>query len=150
MFVRNFKFILKKQMKMFVFISLKKQVKMLVSISYLVSFGIYIHIQYFCGKWEINSNVNVLYILSNEKYFPKTISQWEFDDDLIINLRRIIIDGAFSVSSLKLRRGTRPPLKTTCHIKLKLFLWTKLVQNLLLAKYLIFVGATLRNFFFSL
>ena len=42
-------------MKMFVFISLKKQVKMLVSISYLVSFGIYIHIQYFCGKWEINS-----------------------------------------------------------------------------------------------
>ena len=29
-----------------------------------------------------------------------------------------------------------PNLKTTCHIKLKFFLWTKLLKNLLLAKYL--------------
>ena len=29
-----------------------------------------------------------------------------------------------------------PNLKTTCHIKLKFFLWTKLLENLLLAKYL--------------
>ena len=29
-----------------------------------------------------------------------------------------------------------PNLKTMCHIKLKFFLWTKLLENLLLAKYL--------------
>ena len=37
-----------------------------------------------------------------------------------------------------------PNLKTTCHIKLKLFLWTKLLENLLLAKYLISVIAPLK------
>ena len=48
MFIRNFNFILMKQVKMFVFISWKKQVKMLVFISWLVSFGVCIQIQYFC------------------------------------------------------------------------------------------------------
>ena len=36
-----------------------------------------------------------------------------------------------------------PNLKATCYIKLKFFLWIKLPKNLLLAKYLISVGATL-------
>ena len=36
-------------------------------------------------------------------------------------------------------QNTYPNLKTTCHIKLKFFLWTKLLENLLLAKYLISV-----------
>ena len=36
-----------------------------------------------------------------------------------------------------------PNLKTTCHIKLKFFLWTKLLENLLQAKYLISVAAPL-------
>ena len=36
-----------------------------------------------------------------------------------------------------------PNLKTTCHMKLKFFLWTKLLENLLLAKYLISVAAPL-------
>ena len=36
-----------------------------------------------------------------------------------------------------------PGLKTTCHIKLKFFFWTKLLEKLLPAKYLIFVAATL-------
>ena len=36
-----------------------------------------------------------------------------------------------------------PNLKTTCHIKLKFFLWTKLLENLLLAKYFISVAAPL-------
>ena len=36
-----------------------------------------------------------------------------------------------------------PNLKTTCHIKLKYFLWTKLLESLLLTKYLISVTATL-------
>ena len=33
-------------------------------------------------------------------------------------------------------------MKTSCHIKLKFFLWTKLLENLLLAKYLIPVAET--------
>ena len=37
-----------------------------------------------------------------------------------------------------------PNLKTTSQIKLKFFLWTKLLENLLLAKYLISVAATLK------
>ena len=41
-------------------------------------------------------------------------------------------------------QNTYPNLKATCHVKLKLFLWTKLFQNLLLAKYLIYVAAPLR------
>ena len=36
-----------------------------------------------------------------------------------------------------------PNLKTTCHIKLKFFLWIKVLESLLLAKYLISVAATL-------
>ena len=37
-----------------------------------------------------------------------------------------------------------PNLKTTCHIKLTFFMWTKLRQNLFLAKYLISVAVALR------
>ena len=36
-----------------------------------------------------------------------------------------------------------PNLKTTCHMKLNFFLWTKLLENLHFAKYLISVTATL-------
>ena len=39
--------------------------------------------------------------------------------------------------------NTYPNLKTTCHIKLKFFLWTKLLENLLHAKCLISVAAPL-------
>ena len=38
-----------------------------------------------------------------------------------------------------------PNLKTTCHMKLKIFLWTKLLERLLLAKYLTSVTAALRT-----
>ena len=40
--------------------------------------------------------------------------------------------------------NTYPNLKTTCHIKLKFFLWTKLLENLLHPKYLISVAAPLK------
>ena len=40
-------------------------------------------------------------------------------------------------------QNTYPNLKTTCHIKLKFLLWTKLLENLLLTKYLISVAAPL-------
>ena len=44
-------------------------------------------------------------------------------------------------------QNTYPNLKTDCHIKLKLFLWTKLIENLLLAKYLISVRPPLIEIF---
>ena len=86
----------------------------------------------------------------NEKHFPKTISQWEFDYDLFTNLLRIIVTCDFSQSYFKLRRGILPlltkyvsNLKTTCHIMIKCFLWTKLLENLLLGRYLISVAVPL-------
>ena len=43
-------------------------------------------------------------------------------------------------------QNSYPNLKTTCHIKLNFFLWTKLLESLLLAKYLVSVAArTARN-----
>ena len=38
-----------------------------------------------------------------------------------------------------------PSLKTTCNIKLQFFLWTKLLDSLLLAKYLISVAEALNE-----
>ena len=85
-----------------------------------------------------------------KKHFPKTISQWEFYYGLFANLPRIIVACDFSPSLFKLKRAILPLLKsrysnfkTTCHVKLKFFLWTKLLDNLLLAKYLISDTGTL-------
>ena len=96
--------------------------------------------------------MNVVYILSNEKHFSKSISQWEFDYGLFTNLPRNIVACDFSRSSYKLRevsylswQNTYTNLKTTRHIKLKFFLRTKLLENLLLVKYLISVSATLMS-----
>ena len=47
-------------------------------------------------------------------------------------------------------QSTYPNLKTTCHIKLKFFLWNKLPENLLLAKFLIFVFLFFFGLFFSI
>ena len=68
----------------------------------------------------------------------------EFDYCLFTNLPRIIVACNFSrfhwnskeVSYFSWQKKY-PNLKTTCHIKLKLFLWIKLEEILLLAKYLI-------------
>ena len=86
----------------------------------------------------------------NEKHFPKTISQWEFDYGLFANLLRITVTCDFSQSYFKLRRHILPlltkcvcNLKTTCHIMIKCFLWTKLLENLLLERYLISVAVPL-------
>ena len=91
--------------------------------------------------------------MTNEQHFPKTISQREFDYSLFTNLSRILSPATFlrvhsnskEVSHLSWQ-NTYPNLKTTCHMKLKLFLWAKFLEYLLLAKYLIFVAATLKNF----
>ena len=94
---------------------------------------------------------NAFSILTNEKHFPKIISQWELNYGLFTNLPRIIVACDFSTSSFKLERGILlywkngyPNLKTTCHIRLKFFLWTKLLESLLLAKYIISAAVTLR------
>ena len=85
--------------------------------------------------------------MANEKHFPKTISQWEFDCGLFTNLPRIIVACDFSPSSFKLKRGTLP-LFTKNHMsyQAKIFLWTKLLENLLLAKNLISVAAALMSY----
>ena len=46
-------------------------------------------------------------------------------------------------------QNTYPNLKTTCYIKLKCFLWTKHLENLLFAKYLISVTVTLNISFIA-
>ena len=55
-------------------------------------------------------HVNVLLGLTNEKHFPKSISQWEFDYGLFINLPIIISACDFSPSSFKTIRGILPLL----------------------------------------
>ena len=74
------------------------------------------------------------------------ISQWKFDYGLFTNLPKIIFLNDFYNSdseevSYLLWQNTYPNLKTTYLIKLKFFCWTKLLENLLLAKYLIYVAA---------
>ena len=49
-------------------------------------------------------------ILTNEKNFPKTISQSEFNYGMFTNLPKIIIAYNFSPSSFKLRSGILPLL----------------------------------------
>ena len=43
--------------------------------------------------------------MTNEKLFPKAISQWEFYYGLFTNLPRTIVPHGFSPSSFKLKRG---------------------------------------------
>ena len=96
--------------------------------------------------------MNGLWILTNEKHFPKTKSKWEFCYGLFTNLPRIRVTCDCPPSSFKLKRGMLPlltkmyiNLKTTCHIKLKFFLWTNLLESLLLEKYFIYVTAALSH-----
>ena len=88
--------------------------------------------------------------VTNEKHLSKTISQWKFDYGLFTISSRIIAACDFAPSSFKLKSrilplltNTYPNLKSTCHTKLKFFLWTKLLDNLLFAKYLTSIAAHL-------
>ena len=104
---------------------------------------------------KIICHVNVLWILTNEKIFSKIISQLEFDYGLFIypDLSSLatflrVHSNSKEVSYLSWQ-NKYPNLKTTCHIKLKLFLWIKLLENLLHAKHLISVTAPLKCIFSS-
>ena len=91
--------------------------------------------------------------MTNEKHFLKTIRQWEVDYGLFTNLPRIVKFTNFSPSSFKLKRGILPlltkyvsQLGNYLSYQAKIFLWTWLLKNLLLAKYLISAAAPLSNF----
>ena len=153
---------LKKQVKMFVFISWKKQVKMLVFISWLVSFGVCIRIQYFFdvvrNKLQTKSLLELIKRRSkaqeknmscerglnffqwktfSENYKPVRVWLWlvyKFAENYC-RLRLFLAcvhSNSEDVSYLSCQ-NTYLNLKTTCHTKLKLLLWTKLIENFLLA-----------------
>ena len=68
---------------------------------------------------------------------------------LFTKLTRVIVAHDFLANSFKLKKDILPPLKnryfnlkTTSHMKPKIFFWTKLLKNLLLGKCLISVAAT--------
>ena len=44
-------------------------------------------------------------MLINDKYFPKTMSQGQFESELFTKLPRIVIVCDISLSSFKLKRG---------------------------------------------
>ena len=83
----------------------------------------------------------------------KTISQWEFDFSLCYKFTKnynnvTLLRFNALVTFLRVHSNSKevsylswqnmyPNLKTLSHIKLKFFLWTKLLENLVLAKYLI-------------
>ena len=84
----------------------------------------------------------------NEKNFPKIIHQQEF---LFTKLQRTIVVCDIHSNSKELsylhRQNKYFKLNNTCHIKSKLFLWAKLLQDLLLVKRLISVTAASRSYF---
>ena len=95
-------------------------------------------------------HLSVLQILTNEKHFPKNKIHWEFHFGLFTNLPALLSLVAFlrfhsnsKEVSYPSRQNMYPNLKAASHIKLKFFLRTKLLENLLLAKYLISVAAPL-------
>ena len=55
-------------------------------------------------------HVNALKLLTNEKHFPKTISQQECGYGLFTKFSRIIVVQDFTPSSFKLKRGILLPL----------------------------------------
>ena len=91
-----------------------------------------------------------------EKYYPKNISQWKFCYGLSQIYRELLSLATFlwvylnskEVSYLSWQK-MYPNLKTICHIKVKLFLWTKLLESLLLAKYHCVKSVEIRSFFWS-
>ena len=87
------------------------------------------------------------------EFWPMKNSFWklqEFDYSCLKIDRELLLHATFlrvhsnskEVSYLSWP-NTYPNLKTTCHFKLTFFLWTKLLDNLLLAKHLISAAASL-------
>ena len=77
----------------------------------------------------------------SENYKPMRV--W-----LFTNLPRVIVACDLSSSSELVSnlswQNKYPNMKTTCDVKLKFFVWIKLLKNLLIAKYLVSVAAALK------
>ena len=119
LFIMSFNFTLRNR-----FFQHQYQKQVHSGISWLVSHEVCIHTQHFFGvvrnKLQTKGDqkfmkrichMNVLWILTNEKHFPKTINQWEVDYGSFTNLLRIIVNCDFSPSSFKLKRGILPLLR---------------------------------------
>ena len=133
----------------------------MLGISWLVFHEVCIHVQYFFGV--VRNKLKLLLELNKRrsKVQEKNMSceraldfdQWKtVNESVIFACLQIYRELLSLVTFLRVHsRGilpldktrTYPDLKTTCHIKLKFFLWTKLPENLLFAKYLISVAAPL-------
>ena len=88
--------------------------------------------------------------MTNEKHFLNALAN-ESSNMACLQIYRILSSLATFLSvhsnleevSYLSWQNKYPNLKTTCRIKLKFFLWTKLLENPLLTKYLISVAAPL-------
>ena len=91
--------------------------------------------------------------MTKEKHFPKAIG----NEILVMACLQICRELLLLTTFLRVHSNSKevsylsqqnkyPNLKTTCHIKLKFFLWTKLLENLLLVKYLLSVAAPLSKY----
>ena len=98
-------------------------------------------------------HMNLLYVLTTEERFQKTNSQWKLDYGFFTALPGVIVARDFCrVHSISKEASYLPldnkyyVLKTTCRIKLKFFLWTKLLKKWLPLKYIRSVATTLKVF----
>ena len=132
---------------------------MFVFISELVSTGVYIHIQYIFDMVRnklqtVSTRVNQKKIKSRrmsckcalnfdqcktffKNYKPMRVWLWlvYIFTENNCHLQLQVHSNSEEVSNLSWQ-NKYANLKTTCHIKLKFFLWAKLLKNLLLANYL--------------
>ena len=125
-------------------------------ISWLVSHEIHIDIQYLFKQKKIKSSrKNMSYERAfesdqwktfSENYKPMRVWLWlayKIYRELLSLATFLRVHSNSKEVSYLSWQNRYPNLKITCHIKLKLFLWTKLVENLLHAKYFISVAAPL-------
>ena len=154
-FIRSFTFTLKNR---YFEHHYQKQVKIYVFTSWLVSFGVCIYMQYFFDVMrnklpelikrrskiqEINMSCERVLNFDqwktfSENYNPIRVRLW-----LVYKFTENYCGSRFLEVSYLSWQNTYPNFETTRHVKLKLFLWTQLLKNLLLAKYLRSVAAPL-------
>ena len=79
----------------------------------------------------------------SEKYKPVRVWFWQIYREKLSLVTFVGVHSNSKEVSYLFWQNTYPNLKTTGHIKLKFFLWTKLQENLLLVKYLISAAARL-------
>ena len=159
---------------MFVFISWKKQVKMLAFFHEWFHLEFIFRYNISVMWWEMNFK-QLISTWDNQKKLKcsrKECVMWPwFKFWPMKNIfRKLLKNESLTMASLQIYRkllslatflrvhsnseeasylswqNTYPNLETTCHIKLKFFLWTKLLADLLLSKYIISVAAPLMLF----